>query len=223
MTQNSVDVRTEPSGARSRHRNPAIRRQCCRASPKRSSASSATATLADTARVRLEALGYRNVAVVVGDGFARRALKMRHYSRIHRHRGRPRARPFRRPLVEQAGGGRHDGAGQLGPAWWTRSAIVKLTKSEEGLVRQDLIWVRFRSFAARKSAGTVEELVRSNVDWNAFHSAPEGVDIFLAGISGERVECVSLILRKRPIRRSAVLAAKVFEDTYVPPSTGPAA
>jgi protein-L-isoaspartate(D-aspartate) O-methyltransferase len=94
-------------------------------------------TLADAARARLQQLGYGNVEVVVGDGFA----------------GASDRAPFDRILVTAAaeripealtdqlaeGGvmllplGPHDGAQQ----------IVKLTKRSTGLARQDLIPVRF--------------------------------------------------------------------------------
>jgi protein-L-isoaspartate(D-aspartate) O-methyltransferase len=94
-------------------------------------------TLADKARVRLAALGIDNVEVVVGDGLA----------------GVPDRAPFDRILVTAAadrlpqaladqlaeGGimvlplGPHDGTQQ----------IVKLTKSQTDLAREDLIAVRF--------------------------------------------------------------------------------
>ena len=94
-------------------------------------------TLADTARTRLETLGYDNVTVVVGDGLS----------------GHPDGAPYERiivtaaaeempkPLVEQLadGGimvlplGPHGGA----------QRIVKLTKTKDGMAREDLIWVRF--------------------------------------------------------------------------------
>ena len=94
-------------------------------------------TLADQARARLQALGYDNVEVLVGDGLA----------------GVPGQAPFDRILVTAAaervpetlldqladGGimvlplGRHDGS----------QHIVKLTKSQTGIAREDLIAVRF--------------------------------------------------------------------------------
>jgi len=94
-------------------------------------------TLAETARTRLATLGYDNVAVVVGDGFA----------------GHPEAAPYDRIIVTAAaeeipesliaqlgeGGmmllplGPHGGA----------QRIVKLTKSTDCVNREDLIWVRF--------------------------------------------------------------------------------
>jgi protein-L-isoaspartate(D-aspartate) O-methyltransferase len=94
-------------------------------------------TLAETARSRLANLGFANVEVVVGDGFA----------------GVPDRAPYDRiivtaaaedvpaPLVEQLveGGimvlplGPHAGP----------QAIVKLTKTKEDLVRENLIGVRF--------------------------------------------------------------------------------
>jgi len=94
-------------------------------------------TLAETARMRLATLGYDNVTVVVGDGF----------------KGHPERAPYDRiiitaaaeeipdPLVAQLaeGGvlllplGPHGGA----------QRIVKLTKSSDGVARENLIWVRF--------------------------------------------------------------------------------
>ncbi len=94
-------------------------------------------TLAKQARARLQALGYDNVKVLVGDGFA----------------GAPGQAPFDRILVTAAaervpetlldqladGGimvlplGRPDGS----------QHIVKLTKSQTGVAREDLIAVRF--------------------------------------------------------------------------------
>jgi len=94
-------------------------------------------TLAETARTRLATLGYDNVTVVVGDGF----------------KGHPERAPYDRIIVTAAaeeipdalvaqlaeGGvmllplGPHGGA----------QRIVKLTKSSDGLTREDLIWVRF--------------------------------------------------------------------------------
>ena len=94
-------------------------------------------TLADKARARLEALGIDNVEVLVGDGLT----------------GAPGRAPFDRILVTAAaerlpqtladqlaeGGimvlplGAHGGT----------QHIVKLTKSETGLAREDLIAVRF--------------------------------------------------------------------------------
>jgi protein-L-isoaspartate(D-aspartate) O-methyltransferase len=94
-------------------------------------------TLAESARTRFKTLGYDNVTVVVGDGFA----------------GHPELAPYDRIIVTAAaesipealvdqlaeGGvlllplGPHSGA----------QRIVKLTKSAEGPIREDLIWVRF--------------------------------------------------------------------------------
>ena len=94
-------------------------------------------TLAEVARVRLETLGYRNVTVVVGDG----------------QKGLPDKAPFDRILVTAAAEeipealveqlapngrmvvpiGRHEGVQQ----------IVRLTRTPEGLSREDLIAVRF--------------------------------------------------------------------------------
>jgi len=94
-------------------------------------------TLADTARERLQTLGYSNVTVIVGDGFA----------------GAPEQAPFDRvivtaaaeevpdALVEQLG---EDGKMvlPLGPRNGTQH-IVKLSKTAGGLTRQTLIAVRF--------------------------------------------------------------------------------
>jgi protein-L-isoaspartate(D-aspartate) O-methyltransferase len=94
-------------------------------------------TLADKARERLLSIGYSNVEVAVGDGLA----------------GVPGRAPFDRILVTAAAEqipqalldqladngvmvlplGRHDGA----------QHIIKLTKSQTGIARQDLIAVRF--------------------------------------------------------------------------------
>jgi protein-L-isoaspartate(D-aspartate) O-methyltransferase len=94
-------------------------------------------TLADTARARLERLGYDNVEVVAGDGFAGVPEKAP-YDRIIVTAA---AAEIPQALVDQLaeGGtmllplGPHDGAQQ----------IVKLTKSSTGLAREDLIPVRF--------------------------------------------------------------------------------
>jgi len=94
-------------------------------------------TLADSARMRLQTLGYHNVQVLVGDGLA----------------GVPDRAPYDRIIVTAAaetvpealvaqlaeGGvmvlplGPHAGAQRL----------IKLTKSEDGLKQEDLIGVRF--------------------------------------------------------------------------------
>ncbi|HZP75208.1 MAG TPA: protein-L-isoaspartate(D-aspartate) O-methyltransferase [Pseudolabrys sp.] len=95
-------------------------------------------TLAETARGRLASLGYSNVEVLVGDGFS----------------GAPDHAPFDRiivtaaaaeipqELVDQLAGeggvmilplGAHNGPQEL----------IKLTKSETGLAREELIAVRF--------------------------------------------------------------------------------
>ena len=94
-------------------------------------------TLAETARTRLETLGYDNVTVVVGDGLA----------------GHPERAPYDRiivtaaaeqipdPLLEQlAEGGVM--VLPLGPHGGPQR-IVKLTKTKDGSEREDLIWVRF--------------------------------------------------------------------------------
>jgi protein-L-isoaspartate(D-aspartate) O-methyltransferase len=94
-------------------------------------------TLADQARERLKALGYDNVEVVAGDGFA----------------GMPERAPFDRIIVTAAAEtipetlmaqladdgimilplGSHEGS----------QHIIKLTKSQTGTQREDLIPVRF--------------------------------------------------------------------------------
>jgi len=94
-------------------------------------------TLAEQARTRLATLGYRNIEVIVGDGFE----------------GAPALGPFDRIIVTAAADevplqlvdqlvddgvmilplGPHDGAQQL----------VRLRRSENGLEREDLIPVRF--------------------------------------------------------------------------------
>jgi len=94
-------------------------------------------TLADTARQRLQTLGYSNVTVIAGDGFA----------------GAPDRAPFDRiivtaaaeevpeALVEQlAEGGKM--VLPLGPRSGTQH-IVKLSKTAAGVRRENLIAVRF--------------------------------------------------------------------------------
>jgi protein-L-isoaspartate(D-aspartate) O-methyltransferase len=94
-------------------------------------------TLADQARARLAALGYDNVDVVVGDGFA----------------GVPARAPYDRIIVTAAAehipqaliGQLADGGVMLlplGPHDGTQH-IVKLTKSQTGVARERLIAVRF--------------------------------------------------------------------------------
>ena len=94
-------------------------------------------TLAEAARARLAALGYDNVDVVVGDGFAgvpERAL----YDRILVTAA---AETVPQELVDQLA---DDGIMVL-PLGPQRGAqhIVKLTKSQTGIAREDLIAVRF--------------------------------------------------------------------------------
>jgi protein-L-isoaspartate(D-aspartate) O-methyltransferase len=94
-------------------------------------------TLAETARTRLETLGYRNVTVVVGDGFA----------------GYPAGAPYDRIMVTAAAevipdallAQLADGGVMVLPLGPHGDAqrIVKLTKSADGMRRDDLIWVRF--------------------------------------------------------------------------------
>ncbi len=94
-------------------------------------------TLADTARERLKTLGYSNVTVIAGDGFA----------------GAPERAPFDRIIVTAAADEVPDalvaqlGEGgkmvlPLGPRNGTQH-IVKLSKTAGGLTRQNLIAVRF--------------------------------------------------------------------------------
>jgi protein-L-isoaspartate(D-aspartate) O-methyltransferase len=94
-------------------------------------------TLADTARERLQTLGYSNVTVIAGDGFA----------------GAPEQAPFDRVIVTAAGEEVPDALVEqlgedgkmvlpLGPRNGTQH-IVKLSKTAGGLTRQTLIAVRF--------------------------------------------------------------------------------
>jgi protein-L-isoaspartate(D-aspartate) O-methyltransferase len=94
-------------------------------------------TLAEVARSRLAVLGFVNVEVTVGDGFAG-VPERAPYDRIMVTAAAEQIPPA---LIEQLGEagvmvlplGPHDGP----------QAIVKLTKTKEDLVRQDLIGVRF--------------------------------------------------------------------------------
>jgi protein-L-isoaspartate(D-aspartate) O-methyltransferase len=94
-------------------------------------------TLADTARERLKTLGFTNVTIIAGDGFA----------------GVPAQAPFDRIIVTAAAdevpealvaqlaeGGKM--VLPLGPRHGTQH-LVKLTKTAQGLSRQNLIAVRF--------------------------------------------------------------------------------
>jgi protein-L-isoaspartate(D-aspartate) O-methyltransferase len=94
-------------------------------------------TLAETARQRLQRLGFGNVEVVVGDGLA----------------GVPERAPFDRIIVTAAAEGIPqtlvDQLGEggimmlpLGPHAGVQS-LTKLTKTNDGLHREDLIAVRF--------------------------------------------------------------------------------
>ena len=94
-------------------------------------------TLAEAARNRLHTLGYDNVDVVVGDGFA----------------GVPDRAPYDRIIVTAAAGEVPEALIEqlaeggvmllpLGPHAGTQE-IVKLTKTNEGLAREHLIGVRF--------------------------------------------------------------------------------
>jgi len=94
-------------------------------------------TLAEAARNRLRTLGYDNVTVVVGDGFAG-VPDRAPYDRIIVTAA---AEDVPEALVEQLGEG---GVMllPLGPHAGTQE-IVKLTKTNEGLAREHLIGVRF--------------------------------------------------------------------------------
>src|SRR5262249_47627605 len=94
-------------------------------------------TLAETARTRLETLGYRNVTVLVGDGLAE-APERGPFDRIIVTAA---AETIPEPLVAQLA---DDGIMvlPLGPHGGPQR-IVKLTKRKDGLARADLIWVRF--------------------------------------------------------------------------------
>jgi protein-L-isoaspartate(D-aspartate) O-methyltransferase len=94
-------------------------------------------TLADMARARLEALGYDNVRVVLGDGL----------------QGVPALAPYDRILVTAAAETVPEALVKqlsdqgvlvlpLGPHEGPQR-IVKLTKTASGLSREELIWVRF--------------------------------------------------------------------------------
>ncbi len=94
-------------------------------------------TLADTARERLETLGYTNVTILAGDGFAG-VPEQAPYDRIIVTAA---AEEVPQALVAQlADGGKM--VLPLGPLDGTQH-IVKLTKTAGGLSRQNLIAVRF--------------------------------------------------------------------------------
>ena len=94
-------------------------------------------TLADKARERLRALGYHNVEVVVGDGLAGVPARAP-YDRIIVTAA---AEKLPQTLIDQLADngvmllplGAHDGT----------QHIIKLTKSQTGIAREDLIAVRF--------------------------------------------------------------------------------
>jgi len=94
-------------------------------------------TLADAARTRLEVLGCHNVKVVTGDGFAGLAA-LAPYDRIIVTAA---AEAIPEALLCQLA----DGGVMVLPLGPHRRAqrIVKLTKTRDGVARQDLIWVRF--------------------------------------------------------------------------------
>jgi protein-L-isoaspartate(D-aspartate) O-methyltransferase len=94
-------------------------------------------TLAEQARARLKALGYDNVEIVVGDGFAGVPAKAP-YDRIVVTAA---AEHLPQTLIDQLG---DDGVMvlPLGPHGGSQH-IIKLTKSTTGIAREDLIAVRF--------------------------------------------------------------------------------
>jgi protein-L-isoaspartate(D-aspartate) O-methyltransferase len=94
-------------------------------------------TLAEQARGRLAALGYSNVEVVVGDGFAGVPAKAP-YDRIIITAA---AEHLPQTLIDQLG---DDGVMilPLGPQGGSQH-IIKLTKSKTGIARENLIAVRF--------------------------------------------------------------------------------
>ena len=94
-------------------------------------------TLAEQARARLQALGYDNVEIVVGDGFAGVPAKAP-YDRIIVTAA---AEHLPQTLIDQLA---DDGVMilPLGPHGGSQH-IIKLTKSTTGIAREDLIAVRF--------------------------------------------------------------------------------
>ena len=94
-------------------------------------------TLAEAARKRFEKLGYQNITVVLGDGLA----GVPAYAPYDRIIVTAAAESIPQPLVDELaeGGilvlplGPHNDAQRL----------VKLTKTADGIEREDLIWVRF--------------------------------------------------------------------------------
>jgi protein-L-isoaspartate(D-aspartate) O-methyltransferase len=94
-------------------------------------------TLAESARIRLATLGYDNVDVVVGDGLAG-VPERAPYDRIIVTAA---AEEVPQPLVDQLA---DDGVMilPLGPHSGVQS-LVKLTKTKQGLAREELIAVRF--------------------------------------------------------------------------------
>ena len=94
-------------------------------------------TLAETARERLAALGYDNVEVVIGDGFAGVPARAP-YDRIIVTAA---AETIPQTLLDQLG----EGGVMLAPIGPHEGPqhIVKLTKSETGIARENLIPVRF--------------------------------------------------------------------------------
>jgi protein-L-isoaspartate(D-aspartate) O-methyltransferase len=94
-------------------------------------------TLAEQARARLAALGYDNVEVITGDGFAGVPGKAP-YDRIIVTAA---AEQVPQTLIDQLG---DDGVMilPLGPHGGSQH-IIKLTKSQTGIARENLIAVRF--------------------------------------------------------------------------------
>jgi len=94
-------------------------------------------TLADAARERLQKLGYRNVTVLLGDGLA----GVPAYAPYDRIMVTAAAEGIPQPLIDELA----DGGIMLLPLGPHKDAqrLVKLTRTKDGVVREDLIWVRF--------------------------------------------------------------------------------
>jgi len=102
-------------------------------------------TLADTARKRFDQLGIRNIEVLTGDGF----LGAPHHAPFDRIIITAAAEEIPQALVDQLA---PDGIMvlPLGPHAGPQQ-LVKLTRTEEGLKREDLILVRFVPMVAGKA------------------------------------------------------------------------
>ena len=94
-------------------------------------------TLANTARTRLKTLGYDNVEVLLGDGLSGEPMRAP-YDRIIVTAA---AETIPQPLLDQLA---EDGILilPLGPQGGVQQ-LVKLTRTKEGVAREDLIQVRF--------------------------------------------------------------------------------